>query len=71
MKTKYDEINLSHNLYGVILTTELYEHIYSKVAYSIPPVITLYNDTIDKDATRTEFHQDEGKHETRRNDRVL
>ena len=71
MKTKYDELTLTHNLSGVILPTECYEHIYSKGAYSIPSVIALYNDTIDRDATKTEVHQPEGKHESRRNDRAL
>ena len=42
-----------------------------KGAYSILPVISLYDDTIDKAATRTELHQDKGKHEARRNDRAL
>ena len=27
MKTKYDELNLTHNLSGVILPTECYKHI--------------------------------------------
>ena len=30
IKKKYDELNLTHNLYEVILPTEIYEHIYSK-----------------------------------------
>ena len=41
MKTKYDELNLTHNLSGVILPTERYEHIYSNGAYLIPLVISL------------------------------
>ena len=53
MKTKYDELTLTHNLSRVILPMERYRHIYSKVAYSIPPVITLYDERIDKDAMRT------------------
>ena len=57
MKTKYYELTLTHNLSGVILPTECYEHIYSKGAYSIPSVIALYDDTIEKDVTRTEVHQ--------------
>ena len=40
-------------------------------AYVIPPVITLYDDNIDKDATRLEINRAEGKHEARRNDRQL
>ena len=56
-KTKYNEITLTHNIYGVILPIEMYEHIYSKGTYSIPPVIALYDGTIDRDATRTELHQ--------------
>ena len=52
MKTKYDELTLTHNLLGVILPSEHYEQINKKGAYVIPPVIALYNDTIDKDATR-------------------
>ena len=56
MKTKYDEITLTHNLSRVIFPTERYEHIHSKGAYSIPPVIALYDDTIDRDVTRTEVH---------------
>ena len=71
MKTKYDELTLTHNLSGVILPTEHYEHIYKKGAYLIPPVIALYDDTIDKDATRTGVHRVEGKHEAKRNDRQL
>ena len=71
MKTKYNELTLTHNLSGVILPTDRYKHIYLKGAYSILPVIALYNDTIDRDATRTEFHQVEGKHEAKRNDLTL
>ena len=56
MKTKYDELTLTHNLLGGILPTERYEHIYSNGSYLIPPVIALYDDTIDKDAKRTEVH---------------
>ena len=71
MKTKYDEIALTHILSGVILPTYKYKHIYSKGAYSIPPVIELYDDTINRDAMRTEVHQAKGKHEVRRNCRSL
>ena len=71
MKTKYDKLTLTHNLSGVIIPTKRYENIYSNGAYLIPPVITLYDDTIDKDATRTEVHRDEGKHEDKQNERVL
>ena len=71
MKKKYDDLTLTHNLSGVILPTDRYEHIYSKGAYSTPPVIALYNDTIERYATRTEVHQAKGKHEAKRNDRGL
>ena len=71
MNTKYDELTLTHNLSGVILPSERYEQIYKKGAYIIPPIIALYNDTIDKDATRTEVHRAERKHEARRNNRQL
>ena len=47
MKTKYDEITLTHNLLGVILPTERYEHIYLNSAYLILSVTALYDDTID------------------------
>ena len=53
MKTKYDKLTLTHNLSGVILPIERYEHIYSNGAYLIPEVIALYDEKIDKDATRT------------------
>ena len=53
MNMKYEELTLTHNLLGFILPTERYDHMYSKGSYLIPTVITLYNDTIDKDATRT------------------
>ena len=36
-----------------------------------PPVIPLYDDNIDKDATRLEINRAEGKHEAKRNDRQL
>ena len=62
MKTEYDELNLTHNLSGVIIPTERYDHIYSNGAYLILQVIALYDDTIDKDATRTEVHRAERKH---------
>ena len=71
MKTKNDELTLTHNLSGVILPSERYEQIYKKGAYLISPVIAIYDDTTDKDATRTEVHRAEGKHEARRNDRQL
>ena len=71
MRTKYDELTLTHNLPGIILPSERYEQIYKKGAYLIPPVITLYDENIEKDATRIEVHRDEGKHEARRNNRQL
>ena len=71
MKTKYEDITLTHNLSGVILPTERYEHIYKKGADLIPPVITLYDNTIDKDSTGTEVHPAKGKHESKLNDRQL
>ena len=69
MRTKYDELTLTHNISGVILPSERYDHIYKKGAYLILPVIVLYDDTIDKDATRTEVRRSEGKHKAKRNDR--
>ena len=51
--TKYDKLTFTHNISGVILPTERYKHIYLKGTYSILPVIALYDDTIDRDATRT------------------
>ena len=71
MKTKYDEITLTRNLSGVILPTNRYKHIYSKGGYSISLVITLHNDTIDRDTTRREVHQSKGKHEDKLNDLAL
>ena len=56
MNTTYDELTLQHNLAGVILPTKRYEQIYKKGGYSIPPVIPLYDDNIDKDATRLEIN---------------
>ena len=66
MKTKYDKLTLTNNLSGVI-----YQQIYKKGAYLIPPVIALYDETIEKDATIFEVHRAEGKHKARRNDRQL
>ena len=54
MKTKYDKLTLTPNLSGVILPTERYTNIYLKGVYSIPPFIALYDNTIDRDATRIE-----------------
>ena len=71
MKTKYDELTLTKNLLGVILPSKRYQHIYNKGAYLIPPVIALYDETTEKDATRIEVHRAEGMHEARRNDRKL
>ena len=71
MKTKYDELTLTQYISGVILPSERYEHIYKKGAHLIPPVIALYDDKIDKDATRTEVHQAKGKHKSKQNDRQL
>ena len=69
MKKKYDKLTLTHNLSRVILPSERYEQIYKKGAYVIPPVIALYDKTIEKDATKIEVHRAEGQHEARRNDR--
>ena len=71
MITKYNELTLIHNLSGVILPTDRYEHFYAKGVYSIPPVIALYDDSIDRYETRTEVHQAENKHKAKRNDRAL
>ena len=53
MKTKYDELTLTHHLLGIILPSERCQHIYNKGAYLITPIIALYDDMIDKYATRT------------------
>ena len=71
MRTKYNELTLTHNLSGVILPSDRYQHIYKKEAYIIPPVIALYDDTIDKYTTRTEVNRAEGKNEAQRNYRQL
>ena len=36
MKTKYDELTLTHTLSGFILTSERYQQIYKKGAYLTP-----------------------------------
>ena len=71
MKTKYDKLNLTHNLLGVILPSEHNQQIYKKGAFLIPPVIALYDETIEKYATIIEVHQAEGKQEEKINDRQL
>ena len=71
MNTKYEDLTLTHNLSGVIISSEHYEQINKRGAYLIPPIIAIYDETIDKDATRTELHRAEGKHEAQRNDRQL
>ena len=71
MNTKYDNLTLTHNLLGVILPAERYENIYLNRLYLIPPVISLHNDKIDKDVTKTEVHQSKVKYESNRNDRAL
>ena len=71
MKTKYDELTLIHNLSGFILPYEHYQQTYKKGADLIPPIIALYDETIYKDATRTEVHRAEGKHKSQRNNSQL
>ena len=71
MKTTYNELTLHHNLSGFILPAERYEQIYKNGAYAIPPVIPLYDDNIDKDATRLDLNRAEGKHKARRHDRQM
>ena len=71
MKKTYDELTLKHNISGVILPAESYAQIYKNGAYVTPPVIPLYDDNIDKYATRLEINRAEGKHEAQRNDRQM
>ena len=71
METKYDKLNLTHNISGVILPSKRNQQIYKKGAYLISPVIALYDKTIEKDATIIEVYRAEGKHEAQRNDRQL
>ena len=71
MTTKYDKLKLTHNLSGFIFPSEHYEEVYSNGDYAITDVIALYDDVIDVNATRTEVHQAEGKHEAKRNDRAI
>ena len=71
MKTTYKKLTLEHNISGVILPAERYEQIYKNGAYVIPPIIPLYDDNIDKYATRLEINRFEGKHEAQQNDRQL
>ena len=65
MITKYDELELTHNLSGVILPSKRYKEVYSNGAYAIPEVIVVYDDAIDVNVTRTEVHRAEGKHEAK------
>ena len=62
MKKNYDELTLTHNISGAILPSKRYGHIYKKGTYLIPPVTALYDETIDKNTTRTEVHRTEGKY---------
>ena len=62
IKQTYNELKLEHNLLGVILPAERYEQIYKNGAYVISPVVPLYDDNIDKDATRLEINRAKGKH---------
>ena len=71
IRTKYEELTSIHNLSGVNIPTDRYKHIYKKGAYSITPVVSLYDDKINRYATRTEVHRAEGKHEGKRNDHAL
>ena len=71
IKTKYNELTLTQNLSGVILPSKRYEQIYRKGYYVIPPVIALYDETIEKDATIIEVHCAEFKHEAWRNNRQI
>ena len=71
MKTKYDKLNLTQNILGVILPSERYQQIYKKGDYLIPPVIASYDETIEKYATRIEVHRAEGKRKAQRNYRQL
>ena len=71
IKKKYDDLTLMHNLSRVIIPTGRYEQIYLKGAYSILPVIALYDDTINSDATITEVYQAKVKHKARQNDRAF
>ena len=71
MKTTYGELTLKHNLLGFILPAGSYEQIYKNGAYVTPPVIPLYDENIEKDATRLEINRSEGKHEARRNNKQL
>ena len=71
METKYDKLNLTHNISGVILPSKRNQQIYKKGAYLISPEIALYDKTIEKDATIIEVYRAEGKHEAQRNDRQL
>ena len=71
MKTTYNELTLQHNILWVILPAKRYEQIYKNGAYVIPPVVPLYDDNIDKDATRLEINHDKGKLEAQRNERQL
>ena len=48
-----------------------HKQIYKKGAYVTPPVIALYDETIDKDATRLEINRSKGKHGAQQNDRQL
>ena len=52
MKTTYDKLTPHNNLLGVILPAERYEQIYNNGDYATPPFIPLYDDNIDKYATR-------------------
>ena len=60
MKKKYYELTFTYNLFSVILPTDKYRYIYAKGAYSLLPVVVLYDDAINIDAKRTEVHQEEG-----------
>ena len=71
MQAKYDELALTDNLSGVILPTDRNKHIYGKVLYDIPPVVALYDDSIETDKYIKEVHQADGNHKVRRNNHAL
>ena len=72
MKVKpYDQINNQHSLAWVILTEDWYKHIYNQGPYVVPPVVSVYDATIDANAETTVVKRAELVHEAKRSDQAI
>ena len=67
----YEQLKNHHSLDGVVLIEYRYKHIHNQGQYVVPPVVSVYNVTINANTRKTIVKRAELAHEAKLSNRVL